>query len=73
MFNLIYNVMKNVSRIIIFTLLIITNISWSQTDTLKVSKPQTNLNEALKNPLNVKTLNLSNQNIIFEPDFFFKI
>jgi uncharacterized protein involved in tellurium resistance len=49
--------MRNLSKIVVFAFIFISNITWSQTDTLKVSKPQTNLNEALKNPLDVKILN----------------
>lgn len=72
MFNFKLKVMRDLSKIIVFALLLICNITWSQTDTLKVSKQTFNLEEALKNPLDVKTLNLSNQNIVFEPNFFSK-
>lgn len=57
---------------IIFMLIIIINSFGQELDSLKIYSEPTNLEEALKNAENIKILNLSNQTIQFEKNFFSK-
>ena len=57
---------------IIFMLMISINSFGQKLDSLKIYSEPTNLEEALKNAENIKILNLSNQTIQFEKNFFSK-
>lgn len=57
---------------IIFMFMISINSFGQKLDSLKIYSEPTNLEEAIKNPENIKILNLSNQTIQFEKNFFSK-
>ena len=61
-----------IKRIIQLFFVLICTFTSAQSDTLKIVPDFTTIEEALKNPLQVKRLNLSNQNLTFEPNFFQK-